>query len=459
MYEYFLGVVNMTRFKRFAAALLSAFMILNFAGVTAFADVPFDGDAAAGNSSDDVRKVTVPARKLYLSGYSTVRLKIGGTYRIKYSLTPKNSDDYVVFKNYNKSVIHIDSDGLVTAVGYGEARVRLKTTSGEKCDVNFIVERDENEDSSQDESDGIGDIYDFGYIDEIIEIPDIEYIELADKIAMIRAGKKIQIEPILYPLGADGVLTYTSKNPSIASVSQSGMVTGVSDGTTTVTVTAENGAAAEFTVTVYSNVFRGIDVSKWQGDINWKKVYSSGVDFAIIRSSYGNEHVDEKLEANVAGCEKYGISYGFYHYTYATSVKEARKEARFFLKTIKKYKPDYPIVLDIENDHFKSMSRKKVTSIIIAFMTELENAGYYATVYSYAKFFRDHIDMSRIKQYDVWVASWGSEDKLNSFYDGPYGMWQYSAAGRVNGINGDVDLDYAFKDYSKKIRSKGLNRS
>lgn len=449
----------MTCFKRFAAVLLSAFMILNFAGVTAFAeDFSFEDDAVAGNASDDVREVAVPARKLYLVGSSTVKLKIGGTYRIKYKLTPKNSDDYVVFKNYSGSVVQVDADGLVTAIGYGEARVRLKTTSGEKYDVYFIVEKEDQE-PPQDGSGDIDDSDDIDDIYEIIEIKDIEYIKLADKIAMIRAGKKIQIEPILYPLGADGVLTYTSKNPSIASVSQSGMVTGVSDGTTTVTVTAENGASAEFTVTVYSNVFRGIDVSKWQGDINWKKVYSSGVDFAIIRSSYGKEHVDEKLEANVAGCQKNGISYGFYHYTYAASVKEARKEARFFLNTIKKYKPDYPIVLDIENDHFKSMSRKKVTDILIAFMTELENAGYYATVYSYANFFRDHVDMSRIKQYDVWVASWGDEDKLNSVYDGPYGMWQYSAVGRVNGINGDVDLDYAFKDYPKKIRKNGLNRS
>lgn len=448
----------MTHFKRFAAVLLSALMILNFAVVTVFADDTAEYDAAAGNASDDVREVTVPAKKLYLNGSSTVKLKIGGTYRIGYRLYPKNSDDYVVFKNYSQSVVQVDADGLVTAIGYGEARVRLKTTSGEKYYVNFIVEREEPQAPDEPEdTGGNGDIDDDIY--DIIEIPEIEYIGLADKTAMIRAGRKIQIEPILYPFGAEGVLTYTSRNPSVATVSKSGIVTGVSDGTATVTVTAENGAYAEFTVTVYSNVFRGIDVSKWQGDIDWKRVYSSGVDFAIIRSSYGKEHVDEKLAANVAGCEKYGISYGFYHYSYATSVKEARKEARFFLKTIKKYKPDYPIVLDIENDHFKSMSRKKVTNIIVAFMTELENAGYYATVYSYANFFRDYVDMTKIKQYDIWIASWGDEDKLNSVYDGPYGMWQYSAVGRVNGINGDVDLDYAFKDYPKKIRKNGLNKS
>lgn len=438
----------MTFFKRFAAALLAVCVMSGLGGFSVFAEFTPDGDSAvAGNSNDDVKRVTVPAKRVYINGDKTVNLNIGDTYQINYWFFPKNSDDYVVYKIFGSGVVKVDENGLVTAVGYGKTRVQIKTTSEQTAYVDFRVDEDE----ASEGTDGFDD-------DDIVEIYDIEYIELADKTAMIRKGKKVQIEPVLYPLGAEGELTYSSNNTGVASVSGSGTVTGVSDGSAVITVTAENGVYAEFNVTVYSDILRGIDVSKWQGDINWKKVSSSGVDFAIIRSSYGNEHVDEKLEANVAGCKKYGISYGFYHYTYADSVKEARKEARFFLRTIKKYSPEYPIVLDIENDHFKSMSRKKVTNIIIAFMTELENAGYYATVYSYANFFRDHVDMSRIKQYDIWIASWGDETKLNSVYDGPYGMWQYSATGSVKGINGDVDLNYAFKNYPQKIKKKGLNR-
>ena len=183
----------------------------------------------------------------------------------------------------------------------------------------------------------------------------------------------------------------------------------------------------------------------------------SGIDFAMIRSSYGNMHTDEKLAENVAGCEKYGIPYGFYHYSYADSTAEAKKEARYFLSVIKKYSPEYPIVLDIENDHFKSMSRKQVTNIILAFVKEVENAGYYVSIYSFAKFFNDYVDMSKIENYDIWIACWGDEERLNSFYDGPYGMWQYSATGSVNGIDGEVDLDYAYKDYADRIRKAGLN--
>ena len=65
--------------------------------------------------------------------------------------------------------------------------------------------------------------------------------------------------------------------------------------------------------------------------------------------------------------------------------------------------------------------------------------------------------MSQIENYDIWIACWGDEERLNSFYDGPYGMWQYSATGSVNGIDGDVDLDYAYKDYADRIRKTGLN--
>lgn len=397
-------------------------------------------DVAAGHSNEDQKEVTMPARSIRIKGAQKVTVVIGSTYKIDYSIYPLKSDDYVTFRSLNKTVVKVDQDGLVTAVGYGTAKVQVATSKGKKQNVYFTVTDESGDDDPE------------------ITYEEITSIELIDKMAMIRVGKQIQIEPILYPLGSQDTLTYTSQNESIAKVSSNGLVTGVGTGSTIITVTAESsGVYAQFIVTVYNDVLRGIDVSKWQGDIDWKKVSMSGIDFAMIRSSFGNMHTDEKLAANVAGCEKYGIPYGFYHYSYADSVEEARKEARFFLSVIKKYSPEYPLVLDIENDHFKSMSRKQVTNIIIAFAKELENAGYYVSIYSFAKFFNDYVDMSKIENYDIWIACWGDEERLNSFYDGPYGMWQYSATGSVNGIDGDVDLDYAYKDYADRIRKKGLN--
>lgn len=396
-------------------------------------------DVAAGHSNEDNKEVTVPASSIKIKSSQKVTMVIGNTHQIKYKIYPTKSDDYVTFRSSNKSVIRVDADGLVTAVGYGTALVKVSTTNKRIQNVYFTV---------TDES---------GDVNPEIKYEEISAIELMDKMAMIRVGKQIQIDPLLYPLGSYDTLTYTSKNTSVAKVSSSGIVTGVGAGSTIITVTASSGVYAEFSVTVYDDVLRGIDVSKWQGDIDWKKVSMSGIDFAMIRSSFGNMHTDEKLAENVAGCEKYGIPYGFYHYSYADSVKEARKEARYFLSVIKKYSPEYPLVLDIENEHFKKMSRKQVTNIIVAFVKELENAGYYASVYSFANFFNDYVDMSKIQNYDIWIACWGDEERLNSFYDGPYGMWQYSATGSVNGIDGEVDLDYAYKDYAERIRKQGLN--
>lgn len=396
-------------------------------------------DVAAGHSNEDRKKVTVPASSIKIKSSQKVNIVIGNTHQINYKIFPSKSDDYVTFRSSNKAVIRVDQNGLVTAVGYGTAKVKVSTSNNRIQNVYFTV---------TDES---------GDINPEITYEEISSIELMDKMAMIRVGKQIQIDPILYPLGSYDTLTYTSKNTSVAKVSSNGVVTGVGAGSTIITVTASSGVSAEFSVTVYDDVLRGIDVSKWQGDIDWKKVSMSGIDFAMIRSSFGNMHTDEKLAENVAGCEKYGIPYGFYHYSYADSVKEAKKEARYFLSVVKKYNPEYPLVLDIENDHFKSMSRKQVTNIILAFVKEIENAGYYVSIYSFAKFFNDYVDMSKIKDYDIWIACWGDEERLNSFYDGPYGMWQYSATGSVNGIVGEVDLDYAYKNYPDKIKKSGLN--
>ncbi len=393
--------------------------------------------AAAGSFSEDNREVTVPARSIHMKVPLHNDLVIGDTFQIKMTFSPLRSDDYIIYYNFNKRVVDVDENGLVTAIGYGEAKIRMTTTSGRRANIYFNVT---NPDGTTEAVKG-----------------EPESIGFVDREAMIRKGKEFQIEPIIYPLGVYDILTYTSDNEDVAEVSSTGLVKAVGTGSAVINVTAANGVTGNFSVTVYNDVMKGIDVSKWQGSINWKKVASDGVDFVMIRSSYGSENTDEYLKKNVAGCEKYGIDYGFYHYTYAKSVSEARKEAKYFLSRIKKYDPAYPLVLDIEEEFYKKMSRKEVTDIIVAFMTELEEAGYYATLYSYSKFFADNVTMSRIKKYDIWIASWGDEEKLNDNYDGHYGMWQYSSTGSVKGIDGDVDLNYAFKDYAELIKKNGLN--
>ncbi|MBQ5333372.1 MAG: hypothetical protein J6K92_08960, partial [Oscillospiraceae bacterium] len=161
---------------------------------------------------------------------------------------------------------------------------------------------------------------------------------------------------------------------------------------------------------------------------------------------------------NVRGCEEQGIPYGFYHYMYARNTAEAHKEAAYFLNVISRYSPEYPVVLDIEESFYDNMSKEQVTDIVTAFMEDLENAGYYAMIYSYAKFFDDNLIYERIKDYDIWVACWGDEDKLFENYSYHYGMWQYSETGTLDGIEEYVDLNYCYKDYRSTIKKYGLNK-
>ena len=450
--------------KRLLCLGLTLCMTFSLAGMTAYADndtepaetisenssekaseetdetsEPDEDRAVAGKFNEDNKEVTNPARNIRLKVPQKNEITIGSTFQIQHSFTPLKSDDYITYKNMNKKIVKVDENGLVTAIGYGTAKIQLVTSKGLKKNIYFTVIGEEGE-------------------TETVQ-GEAEAIELLDQSAMIRAGKTVQIDPVIYPLGIFDELTYKSNNTKVAKVSSTGLVTALSEGSAIITVSASNGVYAEFSVIVYTDILRGIDVSKWQGDINWKKVASSGIDFVMIRSSYGSEHTDEMLKKNVEGCEKYGIDYGFYHYTYAKTADEAKQEAKYFLSRIKNFDPTYPVVLDIEEEYFKKMSRKQVTDIIAAFMTELENAGYYAAVYSYAIFFRDNVDMSRIEKYDIWVASWGDEEKLNDSYDGHYGMWQYSAIGSVNGIDGEVDLNYAYKNYAAVIKNNKLNDS
>lgn len=396
-------------------------------------------DPAAGQSIED-NKVTIPARNIKLKTSQKNKIIIGKSFQIQYSLTPLKSDDKVTYRNFNKKIVRVDENGLVTAIGYGTAKIQLETTSGKKRNIYFTV-TDVN-----------------GNIQTDLVKGDATKIDFVNQFAMIRKGKTKQIEPIFYPLGIYDNVTYKSNDTNVATVSSTGLVTGVKPGETFITVTTDDGISANFEVTVYNDFFNGIDVSKWQGDIDWKKVSQQNIDFVMIRSSYGYEDTDPKLKSNVAGCEKYNIDYGFYHYTYAKNVSEAKKEAKYFLKAIKKYDPDYPIVLDIEEAFYNKMSRKKVTDIVVTFMEELENAGYYAMIYCSPSFINDRLDASRIKNYDIWIACWGDEEKLNTYYSGHYGMWQYSDEGRLNGISEDVDLNYAYKDYAAIIDKYGLNK-
>ena len=145
--------------------------------------------------------------------------------------------------------------------------------------------------------------------------------------------------------------------------------------------------------------YKGIDVSKWQGDINWEKVRASGVEFAMLRAGFGRcqGQNDTSFERNYREAKKNGILVGAYHYSYAKTVSDAEKEAEWWLNN-------------------KISDRVK-------------------------------------ERYDIWLAQWADAPS----YGGKYGMWQYTSSGKTDGITGNTDMDLAFKDYPNIMRANGLN--
>lgn len=199
----------------------------------------------------------------------------------------------------------------------------------------------------------------------------------------------------------------------------------------------------------------GIDVSQWQGVIDWGKVKAAGIQFALIRAGYGDtlsypRQIDTQYARNYSECKRLGIPVGIYFYAYAMNAAEAKREAECCLALLKGKQFEYPIYYDVEEyDLFKSGKTAEVTR---AFVEVLEDAGYWVGIYTYRSamgYFPADIKDKKA----MAIAEYGA--KLN--YNGQYGIWQNSSTWYVNGINGRVDHDYCYVDYPKLIKERGKN--
>ena len=200
----------------------------------------------------------------------------------------------------------------------------------------------------------------------------------------------------------------------------------------------------------------GIDVSQWQGVIDWGKVKAAGIQFALIRAGYGNtlsypRQIDTQYARNYSECKRLGIPVGVYFYCYAMNEAEARREAECCLALLKGKQFEYPIFYDVEElDTFRS---GKTNEIIEAFADILEAAGYWVGVYIYRSAAQTYLTDYTRTRYAMAIAEYGP--KLN--YSGPYGIWQNSSTWRVDGISGNVDHDWCYVDYPKLIKERGKN--
>jgi len=203
-------------------------------------------------------------------------------------------------------------------------------------------------------------------------------------------------------------------------------------------------------------MLKGIDVSYCEPKVDWNSVKES-VDFVIIRAGYGNlvSQKDKMFESHYAGAKKAGIPVGCYWYSYAKSVSEIQTEAKVFLETIKGKQFEYPVYLDFEEKSQFALGKAKCSEMAKAFLDILENAGYYAGIYSSKSYLENYFTEDILKRYTVWVAHYGVSE---TSYKYPFDMWQYSSSGNVPGINHRCDMNYCYKEnFPEIIKSAGLN--
>lgn len=220
--------------------------------------------------------------------------------------------------------------------------------------------------------------------------------------------------------------------------------------------TAYNEAAEETTgnsaiKTVKGAVF-GIDVSKYNGDINWEMVKNEGVKFAIIRCGYrgsqsGSIVVDPYFEKNIEGAKKAGIPIGIYFFTQATNDREAVEEASAVMSLIRKYDITYPVFVDSESAGGKGRADElgvtERSSAVQAFCETIRSGGYKAGVYASKNWFNNRLDISKLSADNVtWLAEYNDKPT----YGATYQLWQYSSGGRINGIEGRVDMNISYLD-------------
>lgn len=195
-----------------------------------------------------------------------------------------------------------------------------------------------------------------------------------------------------------------------------------------------------------SGSWKGIDVSAWQGKIDWQAVKNDGIQFAFVRIGHGEHVLDTYYSQNMKGAQEAGIPVGVYMYSTAKNEAEAIADAQFVIRNMEGYLVSYPVVIDLEDKSQDSLSKYQLGRIAKVFCDEVRAAGYTPMLYCNENWYKNRIDVSQITDVEKWIARW------NVRYDTsiPRGIWQ-SGVGRIQGVNTNVDIDFGYKDYTQIV--------
>ena len=218
-----------------------------------------------------------------------------------------------------------------------------------------------------------------------------------------------------------------------------------------------------------------MDVSRWQGSIDWDKVKTSGLVSGVMLKAVSTNrklskrkdglYIDPTFERNYAECKRVGLPVGVYYYTYATDKEMADAELALLKTALTGKTFELPISVDVEDNKIKKLSTQALTDLAAYALATVEQWGFYAMLYTGLYFARDNLYMTgaALRKYDVWLARYPSDKSKTKPEDKPktdfaFGMWQYTSTASVPGVSGNVDLSHAYKDYTKIIAKKGLTR-
>ena len=190
---------------------------------------------------------------------------------------------------------------------------------------------------------------------------------------------------------------------------------------------------------------KGIDISYANGKIDWS-IMKDEVDWVILRVGFGSNYEsqdDAQFKNNIEGCEKYGIPYGVYLYSYATTIEKAKSEAEHCIRLLKGHRPTMPVFYDMEEERIRVLGNNKILDLAKTFCNEITKAGYLYGTYCNTNWFTNYLTDKWYDQYPKWLAQYN--DKVT--YKGTYDIWQYSSTGKINGHKGNFDMNYCYTSF------------
>ena len=359
---------------------------------------------------------TVTVKKLADSitlNKTSITLGVGEKYDLNSSIPNNTAAYYRLYYSNNTAIAPVQkAGGLVTAKTAGTTTIRCKLSNGKEAICKVTVKSAPSR------------------------------VTVSDKSATLKVGQSKTLKATLNNNAYSYRSTWTSSNTYVATVNSTGKISAKSQGTATITYKTYNGKTASCKLTVSGSVAKCIDVSTWQGSIDFNKVKSAGYDYVIIRAGYGKEksQKDNMFETNYKKAKSAGLKVGAYWFSYAMSPSTATAEADACLSCIKGKKFELPVYYDMEYQPAMSTSNSNYTKMAVNFCNKLKSNGFKSGVYSSASVYDYLLNRKTLKNngISIWNAEWYTKPSITC------DVWQYSDNGRINGISTNVDLNYIY---------------